>query len=391
MPVTEAEAASAVPKSGWIRTFVLHAMNQTTAPLIYHLGVGVTILGTTCPLAYGMQYAGPLRANNFCLLVGRSGEDQKSTALSVGKKILDEAAAPLIGDFPGSPEGLIDSLARRPSQFIPISEFGKFLSAAQRGYFEPTKTLLAELWDSLATQRTKANNKTVRVDNPRLSIGAACSIPYLEKHTLAEDWTGGFMGRWMVLYGKRERDDPDPTGDNTHTQWLCDELRKRATTSAAGWCSGLTPAATSLWYDWYGDVTNRHLPDNIIGIRSRAPSMARKIALVYGWDFGPAAHGQPWQMDLDVLEPAIALAELHIKSLIHLSDVIAEHPDARLRRSVMLAILQFKGVATLGEILSVMKMRKRPIVEMLDALMEEGRVTRQKTTLGIVYTLHATP
>ena len=387
MPVTEVEAAAAVPPSGWLRKYVMHAVKQTTSPLIYHLGVGVTIMGTTCPLAYGMHYAGPLRANNFCLLVGRSGEDQKSTALSVGKKVLDAAAAPLIGDFPGSPEGLIDSLARRPSQFIPISEFGKFLSSAQRGYFEPTKTLLADLWDSLPTQRTKANNKTIRVDNPRLSIGAACSIPYLEKHTLAEDWTGGFMGRWTVLYGKRERVDPDPVGDNTHFQWLVDEIRKRATMPSAGWCNGLDSQASKLWRDWFTDVTNRKLPDNIIGIRSRAPSMARKIALVYGWDFGKALHGKPWDMGVDVLEPAIALAELHITSLVHLSDVIAEHPDARLRRSVMMAIAQHKGVATLGEILSVLKMRKRPVVEMLDALMEEGRVTRQKTTLGIVYQL----
>jgi hypothetical protein len=387
VPVTEVEAAAAVPATGWLRKYVMHAVKQTTSPLIYHLGVGITILGSTCPLAYGMHYAGPLRANNFCLLVGRSGEDQKSTALSVGKKILDEAAAPLIGDFPGSPEGLIDSLARRPSQFIPISEFGKFLSSAQRGYFEPTKTLLADLWDSLPTQRTKANNKTIRVDNPRLSIGAACSIPYLEKHTLAEDWTGGFMGRWMVLYGKRERVDPDPTGDNTHFQWLVDELRRRATMPSAGWCTGLDAAGAAYWKDWFTEVTNRKLPDNIVGIRSRAPSMARKMALVYGWDFGAAQHGKPWQMGLDVLEPAIALAELHITSLIHLSEVIAEHPDARLRRSVMMAIQQFKGVATLGEILSVLKMRKRPVVEMLDALMEEGRVTRQKTTMGIVYQL----
>ena len=389
MPVTEAEAVAAVPQQGWLRRYVGHAINQTTSPLVYHLGVGITVLGTTCPLAYGMEYAGPLRANNFCLLVGRSGEDQKSTALAVGKKILDHAAAPLIGDFPGSPEGLIDSLARRPSQFIPISEFGKFLSSAQRGYFEPTKTLLADLWDSLPTQRTKANNKTVRVDNPRLSIGAACSIPYLEKHTLAEDWTGGFMGRWTVLYGKRERNDPDPTGDNTHFQWLSDELRKRATTPSAGWCMGLDPQAKAVWNSWYNDVTNRELPENIVGIRSRAPSMARKIALVYGWDYGPAAAGQPWHMDLTVLEPAIALAELHIKSLVHLSEVIAEHPDARLRRSVMMAIMRFGGVATLGEILGVLKMRKRPVTEMLDALMEEGRVTRQKTTLGVVYTLHS--
>ena len=383
------EAAAAVPKSGWLRRYVVHALKQTTAPLVYHIGVGITILGTTCPLAYGMHYAGPLRANNFCLLVGRSGEDMKSSALSVGKDILDKAAAPLIGDFPGSPEGLIDSLSRRPSQFIPISEFGKFLSAAQRGYFEPTKTLLADLWDAQSTQRTKANNKVIRVPHPRLSIGAACSIPYLEKHTLSEDWTGGFMGRWLVLYGKRERDDPDPVGDQTDMQWLVDEVRNRATTTKAGWCNGLEPSAQQYWADWYNDVTNRRLPDNIIGIRSRAPTMARKIALVLGWDYGNALIAQPWLMGLDLLEPAIAITELHIKSLIHLSEVIAEHSDARFRRSVVQAILAFNGIATLGQILGVLKTTKRKVVEMLDSLMEEGRVKKVVVPGTTMYELRA--
>ena len=742
MPVTEKEAVAALPPGGWLRRYVIHGLKQTTAPLIYHLGVGITILGTTCPLAYGMHYAGQLRANNFCLLVGRSGEDQKSSALAVGKEILDHAAAPLIGDFPGSPEGLIDSLARRPSQFIPISEFGKFLSAAQRGYFEPTKTLLADLWDCLdehteilgedgwkkmgevkrgsrvwsldpetdelvlsrvldvgtrpvrpgermvelkgqqhdictteghryytkyrdpgqgykpssryvvrtgkqlasrrssfylpfsaapaypgvgvpltddelrfiawfitdgslsrggrskasthyrlkiaqsegkhadrirhllhrlgldwtessrhaggfatptsppvtafripkgtgkgskkrrgwnkyrkwldkdlapallqmskrqfkvfwqelllgdgeqtergakgllwsvrkllvdrlqhlavtlghatqygtrplpsgltayrlgvssrrlvqtdpghprgmkprlytpapgtlvwcattehgtlvtrrngkvviignsgPTQRTKANNKVIRVPNPRLSIGAACSIPYLEKHTLSEDWTGGFMGRWVVLYGKRERNDPDPIGDREDFAWLSEQVRARAVATSAGWCVGLSTAGKRYWADWYNEITNRKLPENIIGIRSRAPTMARKIALVYGWDFGPALAGEPWEMDLDVLVPAIALTELHVKSLVHLSEVIAEHSDARLRRSVIQAILLHRGVATLGEILGVMKCRKRPVVEALEALMEEGRVARDKTAAGYIYILHST-
>lgn len=381
MPITEAEASSVLPPSGWIRRYVIHGAKQTTAPLVYHIGVGLTVLGTTAPLNYGMHYAGSLRANNFCLLVGRSGEDRKSSALHVGRDVLFEAAAQLVGDFPGSPEGLIDSLAQTPSQLIPISEFGRFLSSAQRGYFEPTKTLLADLWDSLPTQRIRANNKITRVDDPRLSIAAACSIPYLEKHTLSEDWTGGFMGRWMVLYGKRERTDPDPIGDRSDFQWLCDEVLKRATTSSAGWCIGLDPQAKKLWAHWYHQVMNRKLPNNIVGIRARAPTMARKVALAYGWDYGPAAAGKPWQMGLDILEPAIAFTELHIKSLVHLSDIIAEHPDARLRRSVLQAINIKGGTATLGEILSVMKMRKRPITEMLDALTEEGRVVKVQTSL----------
>jgi hypothetical protein len=387
MPVTEFEAASALPAEGWVRRYVVHAVKQTTSPLLYHIGTGLTVLAATCPLAYGMNYAGVLRANNFCLLVGRSGEDNKSSALNVGKEILDAAAASLIGEYPGSPEGLIESLAVTPSQMVPISEFGRFLAAAQGGYYEPMKTLLADVWDAQPIQRVRANNRITRVDNPRLSIAAACSIPYLEKHTLAEDWTGGFMGRWMVLYGQRERIDPDPVGDNTDFDWLAEQLRIRATTPTAGWCMGLTPAAKQMWNDWFYEVSNRVLPGNIIGIRARAPTICRKVALLYGWDFGPAMQGDPWEIDVDVLQPAIKLVELHIKSLIDLSGIIAEHHDARMRRSVIQAIESFGGVANLGEILSVMKTKKRTVTEILDSLIEEKRVAITNTSIGSAYAL----
>ena len=77
--LTEQDAVSAVPPSGFIHDYVTHAVKQTTSPLCYHLGVGLSILSCTCPLDYGMNYAGRLRANMFALLVGRSGEDQKTS------------------------------------------------------------------------------------------------------------------------------------------------------------------------------------------------------------------------------------------------------------------------------------------------------------------------
>jgi hypothetical protein len=73
----------------------------------------------------------------------------------------------------------------------------------------------------------------------------------------------------------------------------------------------------------------------------------------------------------------------------HLASVIAEHPDARLRRSVLMAIDEKGGLASLGQILGVMKMRKRPIVEMLDALMEEGVVKKLDTNRGTMYENHS--
>ena len=384
MPITEAEAVAALPAQGWVREYVKHAALQTTSPIVYHLGVGLTTLAATCPLNYGTRFAGVLRPNNFCLLVGRSGEDNKSTALNIGKNLLYQSASSLVGQFPGSPEGLVDSLERQNTQCIPISELGKFLSSAKSGYFEPIKALLADVWDCQSLERAKANKKVIEVKHPRLSITAACSLPYLEKYTLAEDWTGGFMGRWMVLYGRRERVDPNPVGDKTREPWLVDQLTKRATTLSAGWCAGMDPIAAQMWDDWYYDMNSRKLPNNIVGIKSRAPTMAMKVALLYGWDFGPAILGKPWEISLKELDPAIRLIELHIKSLIHLSDKIADHEDGRMRRAVLQAIDQYGGIATLGEILSVLKRRKRPVYEALDGLMEEGRVVKRQTSLGSV-------
>ena len=385
--LTEAETLGAIPPYGFIHDYVCHALKQTTSPLVYHLGTGLSILSCTCPLDYGMNYAGKLRANMFVLLVGRSGEDQKSSALGIGRDLLFEAAAPLVGDFPGSPEGLIDSLSRCPSQMIPISEMGRFLSSAQKGYYEPIKALMADLWDSHPIQRAKANGKTIKIENPRLSVVAACSLPYLEKYTLAEDWTGGFMGRWGVLYGMRERVDPDPAGDDTDLPRLADNLRQRAQLPTAGFCSGLTPAAKSLWANWFHEVSNRRLPDTIVGIRARAPTMARKAALVYAWDWGKPFSGTPWQMDEQELHYGIQFAELHIKSIVGVSEMIADHADARARRSVIEAILALGGRVTLGQLIARLKWKRKPLAETLDALMEEKRVLRTMQTEGFVYEL----
>jgi hypothetical protein len=385
--VTEEDVINALPDKGFIRTYVIHGMKQTTAPLCYHLGVGLTILSCTCPVNYGMWYAGALRANLFTLLIGRSGEDNKSSALNVGTNILFNASPDLIGDYPGSSEGLIDSLGTKPVQVIPMSEFGRFLSSAQGGYFEQIKTLLADLWDSGPVQRARANGRVTRIENPRLSIMAACSIPYLEKHTLSEDWSGGFMGRWAVLFGQRTRVDPDPVGDRTYTDFLTNELLNRAKNANGGWCTGLTPEAKKLWNAWYYDLNSRRLPSHVMGVRSRAPTLARKVALLYGWDFGPGMLGKDWLMDVDVLAPAIKFAELHIKSLVGLSGRIADHPDARMRREVLQALEFFNGRASLGQILGHLKKRKRPIVEILDSLLEEGKVRKISDEYGMAYTL----
>jgi len=385
--ITEKDVMNSLPPEGFVKRYVEYASRQTTSPLGYHLGTALTVLAATCPTNYGMPYAGQLRANMFTLLVGRSGEDQKSTALNIGKGLLDAASPALIGDYPASAEGLIDSVARQNTQMIPMPEFGKFLASAQRGYFEPIKTTLTDLWDSEPTQRARANNQTVRIATPRLSVLTACSIPYLEKHTLSEDWTGGFLSRWAVMYCQRERTDPDPVGDTRGKDQLIDDLIQRVEIEEAGWCVGLDDRARELWNAWYFDLEKQAVSGHLRGVMSRVPTIARKVALIYAWDYGVATRNQPWRMGLDVLYPALQFAGLHLKSSLGLADRIADNPDARLRRQILLAVAAMGGLCSLGQLLGMLKLRKRVVVEMIDNLLEEGKITRRFDGSSAVYTL----
>jgi hypothetical protein len=391
--LTELDALDAVPKTdGFVQRYVITAVDLTSAPLAYHIGSALTILASTCPLDYGMGYAGGiLRANLYTLAVGRSGEEQKSTAVGIGRRTAMNGIPQLVGDFPGSAEGLIDSLHAQPSQLLVIGEFGKFLSAAQKGYYEPIKALLADLWDADPIQRAKANKNgarhVVRVDNPRLSILAACSLPYLEKYSNAEDWTGGFMGRWAVLHAQRERDIAIPTFDPAVLEPLGAFLNSRASIPAAGRCVGFDDAATRMWIEWRNDVLNRNMPSNIIGARARAPTIALKTALIHGWDFGPAPHGLPWALSTTELDPAIRFAELHLKSVVNVSASLCETPDARLRRDVLVAVEELGGAVSLGDLLGRLKLRRRNLAEILDSLVESAHIQILRDGPKTLYTL----
>ena len=387
--LTETDVLPAIPPHGFVHDYVKHAIKQTTSPLGYHLIVGLGILAATCPLEYGMEYAGDtLRANIFGLLVGRSGEDQKSTAVSIGRRVLYQASNLLVGDFPGSAEGMVESLQRCPSQMLPMSEFGRFLASARSGYFEPMKATLTDLWDSQPQTRAKANGKIVRVDNPRLTILSACSLPYLEKYTAPEDWTGGFMGRWAVMYCHRERTDPDPKGDSSMLQPLADNLTARASVPNVHPCLGMTPQALRLWTDWFYDVSARDLPEMITGIRARAPTICRKVALLYAWDWLRPVNA-PWYVEYDDIDYAIRFTELHIRSVVGISHAIVDTPDARARREMIEAIQRLGGHADLGQLVRVLRWRKRTVQETVESLTEERKVNRNIVNGEWVFTLRS--
>ena len=375
--ISEADAAQATPPTGFVHDYMMFAMKQTTAPLGYHLSMGLSLLGVTTPISYGTTYAGDLFGNLYTLLVGRSGDEQKSSALGIAKRVLfavqSELGEPIIGKQPGSTEGLVDALVAVPRQIIYYSEFGAFLSKAQKrgSYFEPMKAYFTDLWDCQPVDRLKANNVSISQPNPRLSLAAGCSLPYLEAHTTSSDWSGGFMGRWAVIYSRRERTVSYPKNDWGPIPALAARLAQRAKMAQAGPCLGLSPAAYKMWDNWFHENDARPIPDMIAGVKTRVPTLAMKAALLYAWDFGEPLQGQPWHIGEHHVGYGIKFAELHLKSVMGLSAYFAEHQDAATRRNVLQSIPP-GGIQSLGQILKRTKLKKKTVMDVLDGLVIEG-------------------
>lgn len=382
--LSDLDALNSLPEEGWLRTYVEHGIANTTAPAAYHIAVGLTLLAVTCPLSYGMYYAAsPLRPNLYAMLVGRSGDDQKSTCISIGRSILWKVAKELIGDQPGSPEGLVESLSQQPQQLILYSEFGKFLAGAQQQrYFEPIKALITDLWDCEPQSRRKVK-EVVSVENPRLSMLVGCSLPYLEKHTAPEDWTGGFLGRWLLMYGKRSRIESYPRPDDSRVEWLVEVLKQRIEVDGdqVGFCTGLDEEAYQYWDSWYKELDNRKIPEVIAGAKTRVPAIALKVALLHAWDRGTPIGSGPWLMDAATIYEGIKVAELHLCGIVSLSDKLAEHPDAAERRNVV-ELIPLGTCMTFAELLERTKYKRKKLGDIVEGLLLDGTFQRQMLSGG---------
>jgi hypothetical protein len=391
--ITELEARNAIPPQGWIHDYCNFAEKQTTAPIGYHLACALAVLGATTPQEFGTTYGGSdIRGNLYALLVGRSGDEQKSSALGISKRVLnavsEQLGKPLIGKHPGSTEGLVDMLVDNPRQILYYSEFGSFLAKSQKAsYFEALKGYYTDLWDCQPQDRVKAGNNIISVKNPRLSIVAGCSLGYLEQHTDPHDWSGGFMGRWAVMYCRRERTVSYPKNDWSPIPGLAAPLLLRAQQTEAAPCLGLNHDSFLIWDQWFHNLEARPVPELITGAKTRVPTIALKTAMLYAWDFGDPLQGQPWYILPHHLYWGIYFAELHLKSVIGLASFLAEHNDARARRSI-LELIPPGGAKTLSQLLRSSKMKKRTLMEILDGLTTDGTLKVHIVTGGAGETLY---
>ena len=375
MLITEKEIKSLLkefPTDSWLRKYVAYASKLTTSPMAYHLGVGLAVLSAVIPQEAGTPFAGGhLPSTFYTIVVGRSGDDQKSTAIKIGQKILFDIDAGLIGDKPASMEGAIESLSQKEKQILFYSEMGNFLSSTKSGYGEQIKTLFTDLWDGTPQQRAKSG-EVIRVSKPRLNLVGACAINYLEAFTTEEDWHGGFLARWFFLHAHRERSDSFPMRKQiVGREWLVTTLQK-AKDEKIGRCIGITDDFYKLWDDWYYEIEKRDLPKIISGLKTRIPAHCLRVVTLLSWESGKC-NGNTYKLDSPELILAIKVIEMYIRSIISISKTLCFDEGSRNRKRIM-AIIKEKEASTYSQLLSSLKLSQRALNEALNWLVAADKI-----------------
>lgn len=388
--IRESEVAPAMPLRGFLPLFLDYASTCTDANCVYHVAGGLTVLTQTAPMNLAVNFGTPMYANLFSIVVGPSSVSRKSAAIGIARNLIDEALPGAVGEVPGSEEGLVEALREKPRQLICYSEFGSFLAKTEEGYLLPLKTRLNEAWDCSPLGRALAKRRAGPVNNPRLSILAGSTPGYLERHTEPTDWLDGFMARWLTFMGERERTYPIPIEDKAKRAACIAYIQNLANRPGiAGPFSGLDHHAQTLWNSWYAKTHAfvSQAAHEAAGQVARAPSFALKIAMLLSWDFGQAAQsahtGGSWRITIDELEPAIAITELHLRSVMAIGEGLAEDKDMRARRQVLSSVDYTP--TPLGDITRRAKVLRKRAIELIGTLEEEGLVKKASGASGGEY------
>jgi hypothetical protein len=383
--------SEALPQQkGFLRSYVEYASACSDAPEIYHVGVALTVLAGAVGKKLQCPYmsSGTLVPNLYTLLVGSSRNGRKTSSVDTGVKILLQANAESVIPIPGSYEELVAQIRSTPSGLLTYREFGHFLKTTARGYGEPIRTVLMDLFD-WPTDRQYTRNlkkgKTVIEPPICLSMLSTCSTDTLFDHTDTEEWQGGFFGRMILLYGDR---------DVFRMPNVWDSARDYLTTmlhsfihAPIGRCAGFSPYAWQEFETWsrYRDASAKEFPDRVQTFVAGSGTLAAKVALLYAADMGePCIDG--WSISLEAIRRAILFVEnLYLPSVKHLGEKLTLGVWERDRQKI-LNVIESKptGVAQ-DEIIRRTKVSLGLFDDVINTLKAEGTVVQTAGAKGTIY------
>ncbi len=382
--------SEALPQGmGFLRSYTEYAAKCSDAPEIYHVGVGLTILAAavarriSCPWIAGRT----LVPNLYTLLVGPSRSSRKTSSMDTGIDILQTGLPELVMPIPGSYEEMIAQIRSTPHGLLTYREFGHFLKTTQRGYGEPIRTVLMDLFDWPVNRRYERNlkkGKTIIEGGICLSMLSSIATDLLYTFTDTEEWTGGFFGRMLLLYGERESFRLPETWPPAH-QYLVGLLHQIHHYPFAQ-CGGFNPQAWELFYTWSLalDGKTHTAPARMQTHIAGAATLAAKISLLFAVDAGEVSVGTGWLVSYESMRRAVLFVEtLYLPSIFHLGERLALGVWERDRQRVLDVIESHKDIGIpRRELLRRVRMESTFLETIINTLREEMSIVMTSDNRG---------
>jgi hypothetical protein len=386
------QISEALPQGhGFIRSYVEYASACSDAPEIYHVGTGLTVFAAAvakklpCPWTAGRV----LLPNLYTLLVGTSRSSRKTSSMDSGIDLVHTADPERVMPIPGSYEELLAQLRKKPEGLLTYREFGHFLKTTQRGYGEPIRTVLMDLFDWPPDRNYTRNLKkgaTVIEAPICLSMLSSISTDLLFAYADSEEWTGGFFGRMVVLFGERDQFKMPVTWPAAHQQ-LAAVLHSFIHYPFPR-CGGFSPQAWAAFEHWsrFRDSQASSVPPRVQTFVAGATTLAAKVALLYAADAAEPLAGTGWLVSYETMRRAILFVEnLYFPSIWHLGERLTLGLWERDRQRVLDAVEAYPNGVTRRDLLRRAKLSSEYLDSVVNTLKEEGSIVQGQDSRGIVY------
>ena len=414
------------PNGGFAHNYIAFAAPITDANAVFHVPVALSLLAAAAPSTLSFPRGRPLPANLYTVLAGPSSSARKTYSIDLGADIL-AAAIPerMLHGVQGSDEYLVDFLIDSPHRLIVVREGGSFLaSSVERSHLHQVRKTLTACFDASPLSRgtigkrnakearrkdkvpgsTSAATDPARVQsNPRVSMLLGATVGDLESYTYAHEWSTGFLSRFHFTLASPERNYANPLDlDPVTVTQLVSYLRSMHQIGMPGVCLGFDAKAAEHWCTWQQALPRKAFGGKAHASIDRAQLFALKAALLFAWDrlvfpFVRAAGVVPqgtssleapfYVLEAD-LAPALAFADVHIRSATTILQTIAETEIGRQFRRLAAYCAEHASIATYYELLRFSDLPQRSFREITETMIARRELAPYEmgdTKLGYIH------
>lgn len=370
----ETDILKSVAGKGFLRSYVEFCADLTDAPHVFHLGVGLGILGAAMGNNVRIPSYGGLEIfpNIWLVLIAPSGFMRKSTALYQGKGLLRYSVekAILADDF--TPEKLTSILQDNPAGLLVVSEFTRLLDMLNRDYNAGLRQMITELYDSperWIVERKKGGKSII--ENAAISLLGATTLSWLEERVKTKDLRGGFLARFLFLPAleRGPRIKGNPHMSLGMREKLKDWLWNIAELEGIADYKGVWKDYTNWLHKYERKVEGSNMPKDLMGVYSRTGTTVLKLALIFQASLQP---------QIKITSEAMGMAQAFIAYIHQTTRVVAstfsdDWFDKQLKK-VMRSLVEHGGRVTRKELLRATRLESRKLNSVVKTLEEQGRI-----------------